>query len=221
MMKSEVSFFDVTPIGGVLTLLSEDAQQVQDAFGTTKGNQLQGVAQFLTGIILAFVYSWKMALISMATVPAIGIAFLIFNPGITKQSAQQFTYTSNSMTIAEETLSSIRTVRGFNREDKEIERFIKETNVSVKHERILGYLVTGMMSFVMLIIWGMVLGNFYFGAHLVEKGEIEVGEFIFSFWIYYARMFWSTPRNNARRAKGHVGRSTNSQTQLARFKYSF
>jgi ABC-type multidrug transport system fused ATPase/permease subunit len=36
MMKYEVAFFDVTPIGGILTFLSEDSQQFQDVFGTVK-----------------------------------------------------------------------------------------------------------------------------------------------------------------------------------------
>jgi ABC-type multidrug transport system fused ATPase/permease subunit len=36
MMRSEVEYFDRNPIGGILTLLSEDARSVQDAFGLVK-----------------------------------------------------------------------------------------------------------------------------------------------------------------------------------------
>jgi ABC-type multidrug transport system fused ATPase/permease subunit len=36
MMKSEVAFFDTTPIGGILTVISEDVTNVQNAFGTSE-----------------------------------------------------------------------------------------------------------------------------------------------------------------------------------------
>lgn len=183
LMKSEVSFFDTTPIGGILTLLSEDVQQVEDAFGQIKGNQLQGISQFFTGILIAFIFSWKMALVSLVVIPAIVIIALIFTPGITKFGEKKFKYVSDSMTIAEETLSFIRTVRGFNREGKEIERFENRVNKSVQFEQKLGYRVSGMTCLVMLSIWGMVLGNFYFGSTLVEKGEMLAGD-MFSVFGY-------------------------------------
>jgi ABC-type multidrug transport system fused ATPase/permease subunit len=44
MMKSEVVFFDVTPIVGILMLLSEDSQQIQYSFETIKGMQIQSFA---------------------------------------------------------------------------------------------------------------------------------------------------------------------------------
>lgn len=169
MMMSEVTFFDVTPIGGILTLLSEDAQMVQDAFGTIKGMQIENVAKFITGIILAFVYSWKLALVSCAVIPVCMIAIMIFMPFILKRSTTRFAVLAKSMTIAEETLSSIRTVRGFNREDDEIERFKSTSLQATKHEQVIGYLVVGMFTIVMTIVWSDVVANMYFGATLVEK----------------------------------------------------
>ena len=168
-MMSEVTFFDVTPIGGILTLLSEDAQMVQDAFGTIKGTQIENIAKFITGIVLAFVYSWKLALVSCAVIPVCSIAIMIFMPFIIKRSTLRFAVLAKSMTIAEETLSSIHTVRGFNREDDEIERFKSTSLISTKHEQVIGYLVVAMFTIVMTIVWTDVVANMYFGATLVEK----------------------------------------------------
>ena len=115
MMKSEVTFFDVNPIGGILTLLSEDAQMVQDSFGHMKGTQIQNISQFISGITLAYFYNWRLALIATAVLPIIGGTVACFIPGVIRNSTLRFQFLSKSMTIAEETLSSIRTVRSFNR----------------------------------------------------------------------------------------------------------
>ncbi|OHS94474.1 ABC transporter family protein [Tritrichomonas foetus] len=176
MMKSEVTFFDVNPIGGILTLLSEDAQMVQDAFGTMKGEQLQYIAQFLSGIILSFVYSWRLALIALATVPVVLIFIGIFVPKVVKLSAQKFENVSKSMTIAEESLSSIRTVKTFNRESIEIKRFIEYTENSGNIEIKISLIMTAMMSLIMIVIWSMVVGNVYYGGTLVVKGVMPVGD---------------------------------------------
>ena len=171
MMQSEVTFFDVNPIGGILTLLSEDSQLVQTAFGTSKGTQISNLGQFLVGIIFCYVYSWKIALIATATIPVVMIAMSLFMPSILKQATLRFQWLSKSMTIAEETLASIRTVRGFNREEDEIKRFMDTQENSALRERYTGFLLSGMMTLIMAIIWAMVLGNLYYGTHLVQDAK--------------------------------------------------
>lgn len=186
MMRSEVAFFDVNPIGGILTLLSEDSQLVQEAFGTTKGTQVSNLSQFVVGILMAFIYSWKLALVATASIPVIAIVLVCFMPGIIKNATAKFQCVAQSMTIAEETLAAIRTVKGVNKEDWEISRFVKCTEKSAVHEKKIGLMIACMMSLVMLVIWGMVSGNLYFGATLVKKGELESGDLfsVFGFSMF-------------------------------------
>lgn len=186
MMKNDVKFFDINPIGSVLSMLTEDAEQVMNAFGTTKGLQIQNIGQFLVGIILAYIYSWRLALVATATIPLIFVTFLAMMPRILKNSILKFTHLAESITIAEETLSSIRTVRGFNREKKEIKRFINETKLSAKYERNIGMLMTVGIAIIQIIIWGATLGNLYWGATLVDAGTMETGDL---FSVYGFTMF--------------------------------
>jgi ABC-type multidrug transport system fused ATPase/permease subunit len=176
MMKSEISFFDVTSIGGILTILSEDAQSVQDAFGTFKGTQIQSITQFLSSIIISFIYSWKLALISMCCLPGLLIIMIILGPSMMKNAKLSFQYVAESITIAEEALAAIRTVQGFNQEKHEIERFAGSTKKASHHENIFGIFMMIMLSMCMIIIWGICLGNLYYGARLVEKKELLAGD---------------------------------------------
>ena len=186
MMHSEVSFFDVNPVGGILTLLSEDAQLVQDAFGSLKGQQISNLSQFLVGIIMAYVYSWRLALIVTATIPVIMLVMGAFMPKVIKLSNDKFAHLSASMTIAEEALASIRTIKTFNREEKEEERFVYEMECETKSAVKIGVLMTTMMSIVMLVLWGTMIGNLYYGARLVVDGKLDIGKLfsVFGFTMF-------------------------------------
>jgi ABC-type multidrug transport system fused ATPase/permease subunit len=70
--------------------------------------QIQSFAQFLIGIVMAFTYSWKMALISLIIVPLFSIILGGMIKSIRHHAQMKFKYVADSITIAEETLSSIR-----------------------------------------------------------------------------------------------------------------
>lgn len=186
MMRSEVAFFDTNPIGSIMTLLGEDSQHVQDAFGTIKGTQCQNLAQFLGGLILAYIYSWKMALIATCIIPFTVIIINVISRFIDLHINYKFYYVSESMTIAEETLAAIRTVRGANREDKEIKRFMNETTHVYEEDSKVAYWLTAMFTIIMTALWGMLVGNIYYGGTLVSKKDLENGDLfsVFSFLMF-------------------------------------
>lgn len=57
------------------------------------------------------------------------------------------------MTIAEETLSAVRTVRGFCREEAEIERFTKEAAHGEKYDRNIGILIAIFLLVVLVSVY--------------------------------------------------------------------
>ncbi|OHS97999.1 ATP-binding cassette sub-family B member 8, mitochondrial [Tritrichomonas foetus] len=186
LMMSDVEYYDVTSVGSILTLLGEDSQLVQDNFGTTKGTQFQCIGQFLTGIILCYVYCWKLALIATCTIPYAMLVINFMSKCVNSHIMKKFMYTAESITIAEEALAAIRTVKSFNQEDKEFNRFRRLTN-KVVHEGILfGRYVSTMMALVMLGVWSAIIGNMYYGGTLVDAGEIKGGDLtsIFGFMMF-------------------------------------
>ena len=178
MMRSDVSFFDVTPVGGILTLLGEDAQVVKDNFGIIKGQQFKCLGQFIAGLVLAYVYCWKMALIATCVIPFIVIILYSLSRAVHYWINLKFRHTAESMTMAQETLSCIRTVRSFNREDSEWKRFVHMTK-KVRHEDSMtrGF-ITLMMVLVLLGLWSIIIGNLYYGGKLASEGELQGGDVI-------------------------------------------
>lgn len=178
LMKSEVSYFDITPVGNILTLLSEDAESIEMAFGNVKGTQFAAIVQGISGLVFAIVRKWDVALISIAFVPVVIIALLICIPFILRHSQIKFKNVSESMTIAEETLGAIRTVRGFTREEVEIHRFMRATKEACKRDKYIGLIVVVFLFVVLVSTIGDELADFYYGATLVDKGKLEFGKLV-------------------------------------------
>ena len=186
LMRNDVPYFDITPIGSVLTLLGEDSQLVQDNFGTIKGIQFQNMGQFIAGIILAYVYQWKLALITTCILPFVVLVIFFFSKYIDEHINRKFFYITRMMTISEETLSCIRTVKGFNREDIEYDRFMKEVKDAVKEEVKALTGVNIMFCIIMIGVWAIIIGNMYYGGKMVDKGELMTGNLfsVFGFMMF-------------------------------------
>ena len=183
MMKSEVTFFDVNPIGGILTLLSEDARVVQDAFGPIKGIQLQNISSFIAAVIATLCFNWKIGCLYVASFLLLGITLPIFSPGIQRHSKLRFEFITKSITIAEEAIANIRTVRGFNREDDEKKRFHEANAKGQRHAKLEDMYLVGLIIVVMIIIWGAIAVLYYYGATMVDDAtsDFQIGNLFASF----------------------------------------
>ena len=171
IMKYDVAFYDTHPIGALLTILGEDSAVLQECFGAQKGLQFQQGGQFVIGTILVFIYNWKLALIALALFPVVAIIVVIFHPHIARHGQARFRNVARSMTIAEETIAAVRTVRGYNREEEDERRFNEQTELGANHDRIIIVLLTFMFTIVLALMWAVVLGDLYYGATMVDNGE--------------------------------------------------
>lgn len=186
LMHSEVGYFDVTPIGGILTNLGEDAELVQTNFGTTKGTQFQNFGQFISGMICCFIYNWKIALITCCLIPYAFIVITILSKSINHHFNLRFYYVAQSMTITEETLSAVRTVKGCNREDIEYVRLKEVLDKVVNESYKVGGLISLLITFVFIGVWAIIIGNMYYGGKMVVDKELKPANLIsvFGFMMF-------------------------------------
>ena len=171
IMQYDVAFYDTHSIGSLLTILGEDSAIIQECFGATKGLQLQQFGQFFIGWLLLIIYSWRLGLIMLCIIPVCVTIMLTFHPWVELNGQTRFKYMSNSITIAEETISAIRTVRGYNREEKEYERFSYQAERASHYERNIIFLIGSMFFCVMVIVWGVVIGLFYYSSTFCGEEE--------------------------------------------------
>ena len=171
LMRYDIAFYDKNSLGSLLTILGEDISIIQEAFGMQKYVQLQYSTQFVVGCILTMIYSWKLGLLLFACAPICVICMLIFQPYVQKQSQIRFKEMASTVTIAEETISAIKTVRSFNREEEDLRRYITGANKTIKYEQHSIFGTSIMFFVVMVVVYGCTLGILYYGGTLIGNNE--------------------------------------------------
>ena len=98
-------------------------QQIQSGIGDKVGNSLQAAATLIGGFIVAFVVGWKLALVMLAVCPLIVIAGGLTAKVMASLTSKEQTAYAEAGAVAEQAISSIRTVVAFGGEEEELRRF--------------------------------------------------------------------------------------------------
>ena len=112
-MRQDVGYFDLNSAAEMNTRLFDDIKKVSDGIGDKLGLAVQAVAQTIGGIVIGFIYGWKMSLVVLACTPAIAVTGYVFFVVTTKFSKSELDSYAKAGDVAEEVLSSIRTVTAF------------------------------------------------------------------------------------------------------------
>ncbi len=182
MISRYITKFQITnsqqKAGAIANSLADDTSKVTDAFSVNLQDFTQYMTQFIVAIILALVYNYAMALLQMIAIPVILVIFIISGRALDLLGRKQGQIQGESISTANEVISSMRTVRSMAGEEKEVKRYNKDldrirwiywTTSSVKGVA---------FGAVMFAIWGCIALAFYFGGRLIGQGSLDVGNFI-------------------------------------------
>ncbi|KAJ2879523.1 hypothetical protein FB639_003069, partial [Coemansia asiatica] len=125
MMRQDAAYFDQKENGtGALTArLATEATDINRSIGEALPAFVAGLASMLAGIIIAFIYDWRLTLVILATLPFLTLAFYFEGRSVfARTKAMKGAYEKASQE-ASETVSNIRTVITLTREHTFIEQF--------------------------------------------------------------------------------------------------
>ncbi|CAL4059023.1 unnamed protein product, partial [Meganyctiphanes norvegica] len=167
ILKQEIGWFDTHQTNDFASRVTEDLSKLQDGIGEKIGLFIFFMSIFLTSIINSFIHGWELTLVIMSVFPLLGISTGIIAKVQASLSAVELREYSRAGSIAEEVISSIRTVLAFGGETKEVARY-EENLVDAKKAGIKRGLVTGLgMGFMWVIIYGAYALAFWYGTKLI------------------------------------------------------
>ncbi len=123
VLSKDIAWFDVHTPGEIPSHLSADVDKFQNAISQKAGMALMNISQALSGILLGFIEGWQLALVVLGGIPLMGIALVALTKSMGKAATASQTSYAKAGCIAEEVLSSIRTVASFGGERYEIGRY--------------------------------------------------------------------------------------------------
>jgi ABC-type multidrug transport system fused ATPase/permease subunit len=178
-----MSFYSSRRVGDLSSRVAADTGQIQDTVSFVFAEFLRGIITLFIGLSLIFFISWKLALIMLSIVPLIAISAVVFGSKIRKLSKQETDMLADSSTVIQETLQGIAVVKAFTAESTENKRYStiihRLVDFAIKSGTYRGVFV----SFIIFSVFGAISFVVWYGAGMVQTGELQVGE-LMSFVIY-------------------------------------
>lgn len=178
-----LTFFDSRRVGELTSRITSDVAILQDTFTVTFAELIRQVLTLSIGIGVIFYFAPKLTVFMLLTFPAIIILALFFGKAIRKFSRQVQDKLAEANVIVEESLQAITVVKAFTNEAFEMNRYKRALNqvvdVALRSARFRGLFI----SFVIFALFGGIVAVVWYGALLVQRGEITIGDLL-SFVLY-------------------------------------
>ncbi|KAM6202323.1 ATP-binding cassette sub-family B member 5 [Rhynchocyon petersi] len=171
ILAQDISWFDGCDIGELNTRMTEDINKINDGIGDKFALLFQNLSTFIIGLVVGLVKGWKLTLVTLSTAPLIMASAAVCYRMVISLTSKELSAYSKAGAVAEEVLSSIRTVIAFGGQEKEIQRYTQNLkdakDVGIKKAVALK-LSLGAMYFFINGTYGLA---FWYGASLILSGE--------------------------------------------------
>jgi ABC transporter fused permease/ATP-binding protein len=183
ILGQNITFFDEQKTGELLGRLSSDTSVLQNALSVNISMLVRALAQVLGGIFMLFVTSTKLTLFILIIIPPLGFLGARFGKRVKSISKNAQGALAKSSGVAEEGISSVRTVKAFAQERFEKERYHHRLESSFTLSKMKIIEVARFTNLVSLIGLTAVVFIVWYGGTLVINGELTVGT-LTSFLLY-------------------------------------
>ena len=178
-----MGFFSTQRVGDLSSRIGSDTGQIQDTVSFILAEFLRGFLTLIIGLSLIFFISTKLALIMLSIVPIIAVSAVIFGSKIRKMSRKETDMLAGGGTVVQETLQGITVVKSFTGEAIERKRYATQIDQLIQFAVKAGSYRGFFVSFIIFTVFGAIGFVVWYGAHMIQAGELRVDELI-QFVIY-------------------------------------
>ncbi|KAK8524744.1 hypothetical protein V6N13_015756 [Hibiscus sabdariffa] len=183
VLRQDISFFD-TEVGtsDIMHGISSDVAQIQEVIGEKMAHFIHHVFTFICGYAVGFNAAWKVALVVFSVTPLMmscGMAYKAIYGGLTAKEEVSY---RKAGTIAEQAISSIRTVFSFVAEENLAAMYGELLSKSLPLAAKIGFAKGAGIGVIYLVTYSTWALAFWYGSVLVARNEISGGDAIACFF---------------------------------------
>ncbi|RLN98526.1 hypothetical protein BBJ28_00026806, partial [Nothophytophthora sp. Chile5] len=176
MLYMDISWYDRHDPLQLSSRITGDTVKIKDGMGQKLGDAIKYLCQFVTGYIIGFARGWDITLVMTCVMPVMGwsMAFVL-KRWVVRATYAQKVY-AKAGAVAEETLSSIRTVSSLTAEHRAIERYNEHTAEVEKGNIEQGRILALVLGVCRGCDWLMYAAGLWYGGSKVWKGDASPQE---------------------------------------------
>ncbi|EAR92380.2 ABC transporter family protein (macronuclear) [Tetrahymena thermophila SB210] len=170
MIQQDISYFDSINSNELSSKVALDCFKIQQAIGEKLCMYIYTLSMLAGSLIISFIRGWQIALVSCIIIPIVWYTckFLTWvSSGVVKKTSQEYQQAGG---VAEQALSSIRTIKSLNGEQFEADKFssliTKAYKVSIKYSIFTG-IAYGIQNMMLFFDFSL---TFWVGSIFIEKG---------------------------------------------------
>ncbi|KAL0319470.1 UNVERIFIED_CONTAM: ABC transporter B family member 19 [Sesamum angustifolium] len=183
VLRQDIGFFDTElSTSDIMHGISSDVAQIQEVMAEKMAHFVHHIFTFICGYVVGFLKSWKVSLAVLAVTPltmGCGIAYKAIYGGLTAKEEGSY---RRAGSIAEQAISSIRTVISFVAEDTLAEKYADFLKRSVPLGAKLGFAKGAGIGVIYLVTYSTWALAFWYGSLLVSRKELKGGDAIACFF---------------------------------------
>ena len=176
VLEQETAFFDFNKTGELMSRLSADCSVLQNAVSVNISMALRNLAGALGGLVLLILTSPLLAAIVLVVIPPVAAFAGVYGRKISGYSRKAQDALAVASTVAEETISGIRTVRYFAQETFEKNRYARALEESLEAARSRILQISWFTAFASAFGFAAIAGVLWYGGRLVVSGQMSVGD---------------------------------------------
>uniref|UniRef100_A0A6Q2ZE04 ABC-type xenobiotic transporter n=1 Tax=Esox lucius TaxID=8010 RepID=A0A6Q2ZE04_ESOLU len=172
ILHQQMAWFDTHQIGVLNVRMTDDINTINEGLGDKICVFVQFFCTFLTGLIIGFVFGWKLTLVILAISPLLAGSAAVWSKILATLTSKELSAYAKAGAVAEEILVAIRTVVAFNGQKKAVEKY--ENNLEdAKNYGIKKAITTNVsMGLTQFVIFGAYALAFWYGTKLsVDEPE--------------------------------------------------
>jgi ATP-binding cassette subfamily B (MDR/TAP) protein 1 len=173
VLNQDISWYDVNNTGDFSSRMSDDLSKFEDGIGEKVPMFVHFQAAFVASLIMALVKGWELALICLISLPVSMVAIGIIGILTSKLAKKEQDAYGSAGSIAEEVLTSIRTVIAFGGQEKEITRYDIELDAAKRNNVKRQSMTASGFGLLWFFIYGSYALAFWYGVKLVlqDRGD--------------------------------------------------
>jgi ATP-binding cassette, subfamily B, bacterial len=188
IQRLSLAFYDRTKIGDLISRVTTDVDAIQNFVSTALLGIVAPSLTLVGMLAVMFYFNWRFTLIALSVAPILFLQVYTLTRRIKQATRAVRKKESEIVSVVAETLSSIRVVKAFAREDYEEKRLEKETLESIEMTMRARSIKARLAPIVDVIVAVGTCIVLWYGARLVLQGELTAGALVV-FLLYLGKMY--------------------------------
>jgi ATP-binding cassette subfamily B protein len=176
LLGLSMTFHSQRRVGELSSRLTTDLTLIQDTMTMTISQFLRQCLLMTGGIAMVAITSLRLTGLMISTFPVLILVAILFGKRIRVHAREAQDRLADGGTVVEESLQGIANVKAFGNERFELRRYAECLQSFLRVILKTARLRASMVSFIIFGIFGSIVLVFWYGAHLMQAGQLSFGE---------------------------------------------